>query len=696
MEELDASQSRGIDELEKNWVHDSEKARGRQWQGIGPLTLQVLAKALITQHPQLPALTVDNARRVCALPRSLSLILSSLGSTELLWLFPRLTTLDLANNFVSHIEGVGECSNLTSLNLSHNQLSSLAGLSELHKLEVLSVQHNIIAEITAEQVLGLHSLQVLNISANLLTRSQDIIALRALPSLRSLAAAGNPVTSQQPQLVLALLPQLVFLNGDRVNDHLLLLAATQHRNEVAEVKKEEAEKRALEEMKEKQRAAAAQHQQAGVAGLDDGSLFVLMMDGDVDVKVFLRLPGAEKLLAKYEERLNCACVQVFKTGMQHDEDRHKELGTAGDSLQEAYMEADIKARAQVLALEAGMKEASLRLEALSTQAEKLGGGALDETGSEDLVGKAEALKEETEGLLEKVAYDMLEREVVLADQVTEVIEKADSELRQMVDGFLSTAGAEFVEARHHAYYFYCQLRELAARFADSPSLMTLFSSSFSDDGKQDKENLLEAAQRVFQGEDTLAQSQASIHDRHLHVISNREQQLQQHLNSWLTSTVQAMHRSGKNGGDIDCGYTKSTPLQRSTDELYRLQADEFLLLLTAPSALTGVDLLLLTAPSALTGVDLLLLTAPAALTGVDLLLLTAPAAVTEVDLLLLTAPAALTGVDLLLLTAPAALTGVDLLLLTAPAALTGVDSLLLTTPVALTGADLSAVALTSS
>lgn len=64
--------SAGKDDI-YNWVGVHEIARGRQYQGVCPLTLSVLKKQLRRQHPHLPVLTSDNTRQLCQLVDSLEL-----------------------------------------------------------------------------------------------------------------------------------------------------------------------------------------------------------------------------------------------------------------------------------------------------------------------------------------------------------------------------------------------------------------------------------------------------------------------------------------------------------------------------------------------------------------------------------------------------------------------------------------------
>ena len=61
--------------MEDQWqrVEVQEKARGRHWQNVGPLTLNFLGSQLKAQFEHLPPLTPQNAREVCALPQTLSL-----------------------------------------------------------------------------------------------------------------------------------------------------------------------------------------------------------------------------------------------------------------------------------------------------------------------------------------------------------------------------------------------------------------------------------------------------------------------------------------------------------------------------------------------------------------------------------------------------------------------------------------------
>ncbi|XP_062981929.1 leucine-rich repeat neuronal protein 4 [Elgaria multicarinata webbii] len=101
---------------------------------------------------------------------------------------------------------------LAHLDLSNNLLPQLHGqdVAFLPKLQVLTLRHNQIQQVTWTTG-SLSSLQVLDLSFNLLSSVPACSASTCLDNLKWLSLAGNPITEVQP-LAFSCYPQLHFLN----------------------------------------------------------------------------------------------------------------------------------------------------------------------------------------------------------------------------------------------------------------------------------------------------------------------------------------------------------------------------------------------------------------------------------------------------------------------------------------------------
>ncbi|XP_072847867.2 leucine-rich repeat-containing protein 23 isoform X1 [Pogona vitticeps] len=117
---------------------------------------------------------------------------NNLKSTAGLYL-PKLKNLYLAQNALTHLEGLEDLEQLTILHLRDNQLESLDGFSETMK-----------------------SLQYLNIRGNAIGQIQELSKLQVLPMLRALVLLDNPCTEEGDYRVetLVLLPRLERLDKD--------------------------------------------------------------------------------------------------------------------------------------------------------------------------------------------------------------------------------------------------------------------------------------------------------------------------------------------------------------------------------------------------------------------------------------------------------------------------------------------------
>ncbi|KAK3885466.1 hypothetical protein Pcinc_010324 [Petrolisthes cinctipes] len=511
-------------------------SRGREWNNMEPLSLQVLEEALREQHPHLPTLTHTNAAHTCSHVTSLSLQFKGLGSLELVWLLTRLTKLELSNNSLTAITGIEKLTCLTWLDLSFNQIRRVTGVGSLRSLEVLALHNNHLEKLDKGALQPLARLQVFTLAHNNLSAISDVWTLRQLKSLASLSLTNNPLCDDRyPHYVLAHLPHLAYLDHRRITPATHTQAVQTYREEVSVVEEEEAKAREEEEREGERRRSREEHRRAGVLALDDGSLFDRMFRGDKDMGVLLHLSGAHTLMVKYRDQFNSVCGRVFTSGLEHAEQRQTELRLLHQALHHARTQADVHARGVVEQLEQDVEVVVAAGRKLK-EAEDASLGD-DQEAHEARVTEAMKLQEKVDGLLTNTSHLLLTAEITLADQIKDVVGRAKEELGGLVGVFLEGAAGEFEELRRLAYTFYTRLRELATKVVEEGSA----GGGAGEDARM---------ARVFEGGDTLTAALAGIHDRHLALVYAREADLRQHLHTWLTETLQeiakeewARHRS---------------------------------------------------------------------------------------------------------------------------------------------------------
>ncbi|KAL4277992.1 hypothetical protein GQ457_03G034110 [Hibiscus cannabinus] len=153
--------------------------------------------------------------------------------------FSSLRSVNLSNNFITHVTPGSLPKGIHVLNLSRNKISTIEGLRELTRLRVVDLSYNRIARIghglsnctlikelylagnKISDVEGLHrfvKLTVLDLSFNKITTTKALAQLVAnYNSLQALNLLGNPIQSnvsddQLRKAVCSLLPKLAYLN----------------------------------------------------------------------------------------------------------------------------------------------------------------------------------------------------------------------------------------------------------------------------------------------------------------------------------------------------------------------------------------------------------------------------------------------------------------------------------------------------
>uniref|UniRef100_A0A8D0E164 Leucine-rich repeat-containing protein 23 n=1 Tax=Salvator merianae TaxID=96440 RepID=A0A8D0E164_SALMN len=117
---------------------------------------------------------------------------NNIKSTAGLYL-PKLKNLYLAQNSITHLEGLEDLGQLTTLHLRDNQLETLNGFAESMK-----------------------SLQYINLRGNAIGQIQELAKLHVLPMLRALVLLENPCSDEGDYRMeaLVLLPRLERLDKD--------------------------------------------------------------------------------------------------------------------------------------------------------------------------------------------------------------------------------------------------------------------------------------------------------------------------------------------------------------------------------------------------------------------------------------------------------------------------------------------------
>uniref|UniRef100_A0A452TF20 Dynein regulatory complex subunit 3 n=1 Tax=Ursus maritimus TaxID=29073 RepID=A0A452TF20_URSMA len=227
---------------------------------------------------------------------SLRLDFQNILRIDSLWQFENLRKLQLDNNIIEKIEGLEHLVHLVWLDLSFNNIEAIEGLDTLVNLEDLSLFNNRISKI--DSLDALVKLQVLSLGNNQIGNMMNIIYLRRFKDLRTLSLSGNPIAELEDykMFICAHLPDLVYLDFHRIDDHMKELAESKHQYSMDELKHRENliqaqldDERAQQEELEKHKAAFVEH-------LNSPFLFDSMYAEDVEGNKLASLPGVSELL----------------------------------------------------------------------------------------------------------------------------------------------------------------------------------------------------------------------------------------------------------------------------------------------------------------------------------------------------------------------------------------------------------------
>jgi dynein assembly factor 1 len=178
----------------------------------------------------------------------------------------QLTSLYLQSNMISEITGLDALVNLDTLSLSNNYLTKIRGLQNLRKLRSLEVDHNRLNTVEGLQgLLECPSIQILNLTYNLISDEAVLDVLAGLPDLRVLRIDSNPIAPKMRnyrRVLIQKLTHLTYLDDTPVGPNDRRLAAawdeggrTAEMDERRQIRKEkrEIEERDLKALRKLQR-----------------------------------------------------------------------------------------------------------------------------------------------------------------------------------------------------------------------------------------------------------------------------------------------------------------------------------------------------------------------------------------------------------------------------------------------------------
>jgi len=137
--------------------------------------------------------------------------------------------LDLSNNALESLAGIGNMPNVKTLSLARNKIASMEGMAGVPELKSLDLSGNQLEDLNGPWV-EIANLTSVNLSGNLLATANPFEHLRALPKLRSLSVSDecgmgdikkNPVAAEAEQLRLEMLIchwRLDIIDGKDVSD----------------------------------------------------------------------------------------------------------------------------------------------------------------------------------------------------------------------------------------------------------------------------------------------------------------------------------------------------------------------------------------------------------------------------------------------------------------------------------------------
>ncbi|PNI17230.1 DRC3 isoform 4 [Pan troglodytes] len=443
---------------------------------------------------------------------SLQLDFRNILRIDNLWQFENLRKLQLDNNIIEKIEGLENLAHLVWLDLSFNNIETIEGLDTLVNLEDLSLFNNRISKI--DSLDALVKLQVLSLGNNRIDNMMNIIYLRRFKCLRTLSLSRNPISEAEDykMFICAYLPDLVYLDYRRIDDHTKKLAEAKHQYSIDELKHRENLMQAQLEDEQARREELEKHKTAFVEHLNGSFLFDSMYAEDSEGNKLSYLPGVGELLETYKDKFVIICVNIFEYGLKQQEKRKTELDTFSECVHEAIQENQEQGKRKIAKFE------EKHLSSLSAIRE------------ESELRNIEKMILECSADISELFDALMTLEMQLVEQLEETINMFERNIVDMVGLFIENVQSLMAQCRDLENHHHEKLLEI--------SISTLEKIVEGDLG-EDLPNDLRA---LFVDKDTIVNAVGASHDIHLLKIDNREDELVTRINSWCTRLIDKIHK----------------------------------------------------------------------------------------------------------------------------------------------------------
>ncbi|XP_010841200.1 PREDICTED: leucine-rich repeat-containing protein 48 [Bison bison bison] len=396
--------------------------------------------------------------------------------------------------------------------LSFNNIEAIEGLDTLVNLEDLSLFNNRISKI--DSLDALVKLQVLSLGNNHIGNMMNIIYLRRFKALRTLSLSGNPVAEDEDykMFICAYLPDLVYLDFRRLDDHMKELAEMKHQYSIDELKHRENLMQARLEDEQARREELEEHKAAFVEQLNGTFLFDSMYAEDIEGSKLSHLPGVGELLEAYKDKFVIICLNIFEYGLKQQEKRKAELDTFMECVQEAIQENQEQGKLKIAKFE---EKHLLSLNAIREESE--------------LSSIETKIVEYSEDITELFNV-LMTLEMQLVEQLEETINMFERNIIDLVGLFVENVQSLMAQCRDLENHHHEKLLEIAINILEKIVK-----------GEMD-EDLTDDVRSLFVDKDTIVNAVGASHDIHLLKIDNREDELVTRVNSWCTHLLDKIHK----------------------------------------------------------------------------------------------------------------------------------------------------------
>ncbi|XP_037664412.1 dynein regulatory complex subunit 3 isoform X2 [Choloepus didactylus] len=443
---------------------------------------------------------------------SLQLDFQNILRIDNLWQFESLRKLQLDNNIIERIEGLESLTHLVWLDLSFNNIETIEGLDTLVNLEDLSLFNNRISKIDSLDALS--KLQVLSLGNNQIYNMLNIIYLRRFKDLRTLSLSGNPISESEDykMFIYAYLPDLVYLDFRRIDEHAKEQAEARHQFAIDELRHRENLAQARQEDELARREELEEHEAAFIENMNGSFLFDSLYAEDVEGNKLSHLPGISELLEAYKDKFVIICLNIFEYGLRQQEKRKVELDTFYECIQEAIRENQEQGKQKIAKFE------EKHFQTLSS--------VRDESELPAIEMKMVECGEDITELFNTLMT--LERQLVA--QLEETINVFERNITDLVGLFVENVQSLMAQCRDLENHHHEKLLEVSIS-----TLERILKGEFDED-------LPDHVRELFVDKDTIVNAVGASHDIHLLKIDNREDELVTRVNSWCAHLVDKIHK----------------------------------------------------------------------------------------------------------------------------------------------------------